>query len=94
MTSEPGKEADTGRAAVLHAFVREDGTLRSIPARQHKKIIIMEYLVKLFEPDLKYPETEVNRILRACHDDVAALRRHLVQAGFLDRDNGIYWRVR
>ena len=46
-----------------------------------------------FEPGRRYPEREVNRRLRAYHDDVAAMRRHLVDEGFLRRERGEYWRI-
>jgi hypothetical protein len=31
-------------------------------------------------------------LLRSFHDDVAALRRYLVDSGFLSREDGVYWR--
>ncbi|MGH9192666.1 MAG: DUF2087 domain-containing protein [Acidimicrobiales bacterium] len=35
---------------------------------------------------------QVNAILRRFHEDVASLRRFLVDEGFLDRASGEYWR--
>jgi hypothetical protein len=35
----------------------------------------------------------VNRVLARWHPDTAALRRYLVDEGFLDRDGGQYWRT-
>jgi hypothetical protein len=32
-------------------------------------------------------------VLRRFHPDVAALRRYLVDEGFLDREAGVYWRA-
>ncbi|MDP9356578.1 MAG: DUF2087 domain-containing protein, partial [Chloroflexota bacterium] len=43
-----------------------------------------------FEPGREYPEKEVNAILRSAHEDVATLRRDLVDFGFMVRANGIY----
>jgi len=40
-----------------------------------------------------YDEAQVNNSLRAWHDDVAALRRYLVEEGFLERRDGRYWRA-
>jgi hypothetical protein len=54
---------------------------------------VLDRLAQLFEPGERYPETEVNRRLRGAHDDVAALRRYLVDVGFLSRDGGVYWRT-
>jgi hypothetical protein len=35
----------------------------------------------------------VNAALREAWDDVAALRRYLVDAGLLDRADAVYWRI-
>lgn len=35
--------------------------------------------------DVELPETEMNAVLRKIHDDVAVLRRYLVDYGFVDR---------
>ena len=44
-------------------------------------------------PGVRYTERQVNARLRPFHDDVAALRRYLVDDGFLDREAGHYWRT-
>jgi hypothetical protein len=80
------------RDAVLRAFLGPDGRLRGIPARHSKRLVVLDHLAQLFEPGERYDEVEVNRRLRGFHDDVAALRRHLVEDGFLDRAAGVYWR--
>ena len=46
----------------------------------------------VFEIGVRYPERDVNAMLRAFHDDVATLRRYLVDEHFLSRDAGVYWR--
>ena len=45
-----------------------------------------------FEPGVHYSERTVSRFLAALHPDYAALRRYLVDEGFLDRRDGEYWR--
>ena len=85
-------EALRRRDEVLRAFL-EDGRLRAIPARHAKRLVVLDHLAQQFEPGCRYPETEVNRRLRAFHDDVAALRRYLIEDGFLDRESGEYWRI-
>jgi hypothetical protein len=42
---------------------------------------------------VRYRERAVNAILRPFDADVATLRRHLVDEGFLDRAGGEYWRA-
>ncbi len=83
---------DPGAAAVLRVFVR-DGRLISMPAAQAKRRVVLEHLALSFEPGVRYAEREVNAILRAWHDDHAALRRYLVDEGLLGREAGEYWRT-
>jgi hypothetical protein len=83
---------DPAEDAVLSAFVR-DGRLVSIPAQQSKRRVVLEHLVRVFEPGVRYPEREVNALLGVWHSDYAALRRYLVDEGLLSRDAGEYWRT-
>jgi hypothetical protein len=85
-------EALMDREAVLRAFLADDGSLRSIPTRIRKRLVILDHLAQRFEPGEHYDEPEVNARLRPFHPDVAALRRYLVDEGFLDRKGGEYWR--
>ena len=78
-------------AKVLRTFLR-DGRLTRIPAQYSKRRVILEHLAQEFEPGQRYPERSVNTILARFHPDTAALRRYLVDDGFLDRDQGEYWR--
>jgi len=82
---------DPAEDAVLSAFVRE-GRLVSIPAQRSKRRVVLEHLVLVFEPGIRYPEREVNALLAVWHADVAALRRYLVDEGLLTRKAGVYWR--
>jgi hypothetical protein len=79
-------------AAVLRAFLR-DGRLVSIPAVRSKRLVVLDHVCKVFEIGVRYPEAEVDVLVRAFHDDYAALRRHLVDEGFLTRESGTYWRT-
>jgi hypothetical protein len=66
--------------------------LLQIPARRAKRLVVLDYLCRMFEVGVRYPERDVNAFLRVFHPDVAALRRYLVDEGFLTRDHNIYWR--
>jgi hypothetical protein len=79
-------------AKVMRTFVRK-GRMASIPAARSKRLVLLDWLAQRFEPGRRYAEREVNDILREVHPDVAALRRYLVDEGFLDRLHGEYWRV-
>ena len=75
--------------AVIRAFF-DGARLRQIPASRKKRVIVLRRLLERFEPDRTYAEQEVNEMLREAHDDVATLRRELVDYGFMVRDRGIY----
>lgn len=78
-------------AGVLRAFLRE-GRIERLPATRSKRLVVLEHVAHAFEPGVRYPEREVNTLLRAFHPDHAALRRHLVDEGYLTREAGVYWR--
>ena len=40
--------------------------------------VVLDHLVRVFEPGVRYPEREVNALLAVWHPDTAALRRYLV----------------
>lgn len=77
---------------VLQNFLTEDGRLRTIPSKQGKLMVVLDHLSQSFEPGRTYPEAEVNEILSGFHPDFAALRRYLVENGFMTREDGCYWR--
>ena len=79
------------RRGCLQSFLVE-GRLRAIPSKRDKQLVVLDYVVQVFEPGVRYPEKEVNVALRAFHDDYAALRRYLVDEGMLTRENNVYWR--
>lgn len=67
-------------------------TLVEIPVNRAKRLVVLERLSLEFDVGRRYREPEVVEVLRAFHPDHAALRRHLVDEGFLDRRQGEYWR--
>lgn len=83
---------DAATASVLRAFVK-DGRLVSIPATRSKRRVVLDHLARVFEPGVRYPEPDVDTVLRAFHPDYAALRRYLVDEDFMARESGIYWRT-
>ena len=77
---------------ILRTYLH-DGRLTAMPRSGRRRQIVLEHIVQLFEPGRRYAEVEVNLILRQVWDDVAALRRYLVDAALLDRAAGEYWRI-
>ncbi len=63
-----------------------------MPAKRSRRLPLLDHVAQRFEPGRHYTEHEVNALLRPAFDDVAALRRYLVDEGFLDRSEGQYWR--
>jgi hypothetical protein len=80
-------------AHVVATFSRPDGSLHRIPSKRAKRLLVLDHVAQVFEPGNTYPEPEVNEALADFHPDYAALRRYLVDEGFLARDNAVYWRT-
>jgi hypothetical protein len=95
-TYAPSGEQEEDARRVLKNYLDADGTLKQIPSQASKLLIILGFIVDAFAFDANYTEKEVNTILRRFHVDTAALRRYLVDYGFMDREsNGTrYWRVK
>ena len=76
---------------MLDRFVR-DGRLVVMPAKRSKRLVVLDHLAQQFEPGRTYTEAEVSAVLSTYHEDYAALRRYLVDEGFLAREANVYWR--
>ncbi|MGB3685747.1 MAG: DUF2087 domain-containing protein [Ornithinimicrobium sp.] len=78
-------------SADLAPFFDRDGALIQLPRKQHRKIAVLEWLVTQLPAGARLSEVEMNARLRPIHDDVAVLRRYLVDFGFVLRpEPGIY----
>jgi hypothetical protein len=76
---------------VVGRFVK-NGRLVIMPSKRGKLRLVLDHIAQEFEPGKTYREAEVNEVLQGYHDDYAALRRYLVDEGFLTREGGVYWR--
>lgn len=74
---------------VLRDFVT--GEAIQIPASRKKREVVLRWLARRFEPGVRYPEREVDRIL-GLQNDFFTLRRELIGYGLLARQKGVYWR--
>jgi len=91
-TLVPNNTEDAWEHKVLRNYV--DGEiLKQIPSQLKKRKVILRWLVQDFEPGVEYTEKEVNERLKQHNLDYAALRRYLVEAQLMQRENGIYWRI-
>lgn len=97
--SEPTPVQDHGHPdpaaeRTLRTFLR-DGRLTALPAQQGRRRVLLQHLAAAFAFGVRYPEKEVDAVLRASSDgpDHATLRRYLVVDGLLSRADGEYWRA-
>ena len=79
---------------VLANFTNPDGRIKTFPAQRKKFEVILRYVLRVFEPGVRYSEKQVNEMLGRYHEDTATLRRELVGAGLVKRQGGggSYWR--
>ncbi|MGN6813876.1 MAG: metalloregulator ArsR/SmtB family transcription factor [Thermomicrobiales bacterium] len=77
---------------VLRDFF-EGERLKEIPANRRKREVILAWLANHFTPGRRYPEAEVNEIIKCYHPDAATLRRELIGHQLLARERGVYWRT-
>ena len=84
----PGDEYER---KVFQAFV-EGGRLKAIPVKRKKREVLLRHMVQAFEERRVYREAEVNGILGEFYEDVATLRRELVEMGLLIRYRSEYAR--
>ena len=79
----------------IDQFFAPDGTLITIPVKSAKKIAVLKEIAKKLSPNTKYPEKELNAVIATYHPDTAAIRRHMIEYGILERDGGsVYWVVK
>lgn len=85
-------EVESAERKVLETFF-EGERLKKIPDNPKKRLVILKYLANQFAEGTKYPEQQVNAILKHYHPDCATLRRELIMNKFMQRDHGVYWRL-
>jgi hypothetical protein len=69
------------------------GRLIQIPAKRKKRLVVLRWLADHFRPAERYSEAQVNDVLRRYHEDVATLRRAMVDEELMQRGSGFYWRA-
>lgn len=88
-------DLDAFEKKVVKDFSLPDGKLKTIPAQRKKLEAILRYVVRAFDPGIRYSEKQVNEILSRFHADTATLRRELVGYKLMQREGGggEYWRM-
>ena len=93
LTGPDGRPLPPEDAKVLRGYL-EDGRLTTIPATNRKRLVVLQWLRdQVFTEDRGYEEKEVNQRLALFHPDVASLRRYMVDARLVMRENRIYRRA-
>lgn len=84
---------DKEKEDIIKNYIDENGALINYPAREKKKIIVLQEIVKNFSKGKIYSEKEINRILKRIYEDYATIRRALIEYGFIERTNDCsnYW---
>jgi len=87
-------DVDAYDRKVLKDFCTADGKIKAFPAQRKKFEAVLRYVLKAFQPGVRYSEKEVNQIIARFNDDTATLRRELVDYHWLKREGGggAYWR--
>jgi len=80
-------------SVLVSRFVSADGVLIAMPRRQSDRLVVLKHIAQAVEVGRELDEPEVNAQLRPFSDDVATLRRYLVDGGLLiRRPPGLYRR--
>lgn len=76
-------------------FLNGEGLIQAVPAKQSRKIELLDYIALRFEADRRYTEKEINAVLTELYYDFPYLRRLLIENNYLDRDasTGMYWKL-
>jgi DNA-binding transcriptional ArsR family regulator len=80
---------------VLATFTSSDGRILAFPTQEKKIHVLLRHVLPSFSHGVRYPEKRVGELLSRYHDDVARLRRWLVEFGYMKREGGggKYWRA-
>lgn len=83
------------RERIVKNYFKEgnNGRLSVFPSKEKRKIVILQHIMKRFNPNQKYTEKEVNNILKEIYEDYVTIRRYLIEYGFMERnkDCSLYW---
>lgn len=84
---------DKEKSEVIKNYMNENGALKNYPAKEKKKIIVLQEIIKNFSKGKTYSEKEINRILSRIYEDYATIRRALIEYSFVERSNDCssYW---
>lgn len=77
---------------ILRSYLRGE-TITELPVGPRRMQALLRWLVTRFEPGRRYPERELNEIIKRHHPDFATLRRAMIDYKFMARERDVYWRL-
>lgn len=91
----PDVDVDAYDRKVLASFLDVDGRITALPMQRKKFEVVLRYVLQAFEPGGAWTERQMNDRLKRFSDDVASLRRGLVDTRLMAREPGgaRYWRT-
>lgn len=80
---------------IMSIYGNPDGTVKQMPTQLKKREVILRHIVKAFEMGKRYPEKEVNEIIKGYYFDYATIRREMIMSKLMAREGGAgeYWRI-
>jgi hypothetical protein len=69
-----------------HLISKNPLRIRSLPAKEKRKVHLFGLAARCFEPGRIYTEAEVNAILIPVYEDYVMLRRYLIDYRYLTRN--------
>jgi DNA-binding transcriptional ArsR family regulator len=85
-------EMSEGDQGILRNYLRGE-QITELPVGPKRMQPLLRWLVARFEVGRRYPERELNEIIKRHHPDFATLRRELVDSGLMAREREVYWRL-
>lgn len=86
---EKTTDSDKFEKEVIARFFRY-GKLTALPVQRKKREIVLKYIARSLEADKDYAECEVDALIHTFFDDHCTVRREMIAAGIMTRENGIY----
>lgn len=90
------REQETDRViakVIAKYFEEDDNRLKTFLMKEKDRLVVLDEIVKHFELGEEYSEKEIDNILKGIYEDHTAVRRALIDYGFLERetDGSKYW---
>jgi predicted transcriptional regulator len=86
---------DAYERKVLETFIDANGRITAFPAQEKKFQVLLRFVLRAFEPGVRYSEKQVIEILLRFNEDTASLRRGMIEYHLMEREGGggAYWRI-